>query len=90
MIPEKLKYCLSKIEKPTKYGERCDHGPSTGQWIVKDDDGTIYFINPSTQMQKNLWMDSAINLGYISKDDVERFRQHLKWLCHDCGTIQEA
>lgn len=90
MIPEELKWCLEKIEKPVEVGKKCEHQPSSGQWVVRDDDGTFYFIYPSTQLQKNLWMDSAVRTGFISEDNEDHLRRYLRWLCHGCGTIQDA
>jgi hypothetical protein len=92
LLPESLKWCLEKPKFPPNEGskEDCDHGPSVGQWVVKDMDGTIYFIEPSTGLQKNFWIDSAIRNDFIEKDDDQELRKYLKWFCHGCGTIQEA
>ncbi len=91
-LPDELKWCLGKIVNHVSEGKKedCDHGPSVGQWVVKDMDGTFYFIEPSTGLQKSFWIDSAVRIGFIKRDDDETLRKYLKWLCHGCGTIQEA
>ncbi len=76
-------YCLFAIPDPVPpEGEKCKHDTSHGQWVVKWGD-KFYSISPSTQLQKDFWIDSA-------KQTIgqEAAINALRWYCRDCGNIQ--
>lgn len=60
---------------------KCNHNNENGQWCVVWED-ICYTIQPATQFQKDIWVRSA-------KRQIDNPEQYLRWLCHECGNIQE-
>lgn len=54
-----------------------------GRWMVEKEDGGLYGFDPSTQMQKDIWLGSHREPG-----EKEKAMGRLRWYCFGCGTIQ--
>lgn len=73
---------LFKVERVTPTGPKCDH--ARGQWLALLD-GYYFSIQPNNNLTMGFWVDEAAEqLG-----GKEKARACLRWLCHQCGTIQE-
>jgi hypothetical protein len=73
---------LCKVERVIPTGPKCDH--SRGQWIALVD-GQYYSIQPNNNLTMHFWVrEAGEQLG-----GEEQARACLRWLCHQCGTIQE-
>jgi hypothetical protein len=70
---------LVELPHPIPEGEKCTH--NRGQWLVLWE-GVYYSIQPSTQIQKDIWLDEA------KRETGSEQYSTLRWLCHECGTIQ--
>jgi len=66
---------------PATIGPKCEH--SGGQWIVSWDD-QLFAFDPNSQMQKDIWLDAMERKGK-GKEALAA----LRWLCWQCGTIQD-
>ena len=74
-------WCLNKVEQKIPTAEKCSHEPNHGQWLVEWN-GELYAIQPSNGLQKDFWLSSA------KKRVGDKAEKALRWLCHDCGTVQ--
>lgn len=69
-------------------GERCGCKSTrtsrpSGCWVVAHD-GDHYTFSPSTQLQKDIWIDSAAQ-QLSGKDAAIKM---LRWFCFVCCTVQ--
>lgn len=77
-------FCLAKLQSPLAHapaGGKCTHDVTKGQWLVSWE-GELYSIQPSSQLQKDIWLSEA--KGQTGQDQVDK----LRWFCHLCGNIQ--
>jgi hypothetical protein len=58
----------------------CEAG-TAGDWIVEKKDGSLWRFGPSTQIQKDIWLDSRHRAGLPAEE-------MLRWLCRGCGKVQ--
>jgi hypothetical protein len=71
---------LAKV--PAQFADKkCSCG-GAGRWLVQDGEDFYSFI-PSTQMQKDIWLNVAKN-----KIGEEKAISMLRWFCYTCGTAQ--
>lgn len=70
----------------TPHGEKCECKPNgnraSGRWLVLFE-GQLYGIEPSTQIQKDIWLSDAART--VKKDDAIAM---LRWWCFSCRTVQ--
>jgi len=67
-------------------GPKCDHRVTDGRWLVLKDN-EIFMFDPSTQMQKDVWLSEGKDKG--GEEEHERRIKMLRWLCYRCNNIQE-
>lgn len=58
---------------------KCEH--EHGQWLAEVD-GVLYAFSPPTQMQKDIWLRQG-------RQHKQLRESMLRWLCRECGTVQE-
>lgn len=71
--------CLAKLDPSPPKAEKCDH--KQGRWAVELEDGKLYGFDPATQFQKDAWLGEQ-------KDEKEAMAR-LRWICFECGTVQQ-
>lgn len=75
------KWCLTKLIHPIQVSEtKCSH-QNKGQWLVLW--GSYYAILPANNLQKDFWFSEA-----QKEVGKEKAMAALRWLCHECGTVQ--
>jgi len=77
---------LRKAEEPVPYRyrlhERCQCPTNRGRWLVLWG-RQFYFIEPATQLQKDIWLGDASR-----KIGEEKALACLRWFCSHCGITQ--
>lgn len=65
-------------------GARCSCPKGTpGNWLVELD-GKLHVFDPSTQLQKDIWLSSNREAGVPEETALGA----LRWQCHACGVVQ--
>ena len=72
---------LSNVE-PMSRGAKCSH--NSGRWIVQNPGEVLYHFTPSTQMQKDIWLQHARN-----DKEKQKLLSLLRWQCFSCNNIQD-
>lgn len=83
-LDDRDKWCLIKVPEQKPVSDTMCEGHKQGQWFVVDDDGTQYFFDPPTGMQKDMWLCTMRDRGKHAEA-----MSRLRWFCWECGTVQE-
>lgn len=79
-------WCLRKPPETLPFRgrkvDRCKCGKNLGQWMVLWG-RQLYFIQPPTQLQKDIWLGEATR-----KIGEEKALACLRWFCHGCRVVQ--
>lgn len=77
-------WCLDSCGKQTALdGPICQH-ETQGQRVVVNE-GEVFVFEPPTNMQAGIWLQSKHD--GLSTETKEAM---IRWLCYECGTIQET
>jgi hypothetical protein len=77
---------LIPIKDDFPRGEKCEHDPRGGRWLVEWE-GKLYGIDPPTGFQKDTWLSTV-----KYEEGEARYEEAvaaLLWFCFGCGNVQK-
>jgi hypothetical protein len=68
---------------------KCSCEGARGAWRVQDPDGSLLYIDPPTQLQKDIWLTTGTEYNpHRENADKEERIKALRWACSGCCTVQ--